>query len=513
MLVVCSFGKNNTTLEQIKKYNSKALKYAVLNNDSLEYYAKKAKNSIKKLKLQKLIADSYYDIGDIYLRATNNDSAQKYFDLSMQIRLKIEDYTGVGSIKNKYGYMAWLKNDSQQAKEMYEEAIKIHIIHGDKKELGKAQNNLGDLYRRWGDYTKSIELFLEALSNYKEAKFDEGEAWLNFSIAILYKYVGEYNKSLGYSKKALKLYTKMANENFDSTGVLMCYNQLGFIYTHEFDSLEKGLEYQLKALKLTKNLTIKSVIADAKSGIGQTYFRMEKFDLAKQYIEEAYQLRLDSGNMSGTASNLKFLGYIAAEYNNIPKAISYYDSAMVKAKLIKNRLVVGDLYLAYSKIYEEQSQPKRSLEYYKKYVSLKDSILSGEIASKVASSELEYEIERKTRENEILASQNEIQKLTIEHSKFVKNFLIIMIITSIIILAIVIFLYNKQKQIKTLKGLIPICANCKKIRNDKGMYEQIEYYISEHSDANFSHGICPECMQKLHPEVYKLMDKSNYFHK
>jgi hypothetical protein len=53
--------------------------------------------------------------------------------------------------------------------------------------------------------------------------------------------------------------------------------------------------------------------------------------------------------------------------------------------------------------------------------------------------------------------------------------------------------------VKTLGGLLPICANCKKIRDDKGYWNQIEAYISDHSDAEFSHGICPECAKKLYP--------------
>jgi hypothetical protein len=56
-------------------------------------------------------------------------------------------------------------------------------------------------------------------------------------------------------------------------------------------------------------------------------------------------------------------------------------------------------------------------------------------------------------------------------------------------------------QVKTLKGLLPICANCKRIRDDKGYWNQIEAYISTHSDAEFSHGICPECAEKLYGDI------------
>jgi hypothetical protein len=56
---------------------------------------------------------------------------------------------------------------------------------------------------------------------------------------------------------------------------------------------------------------------------------------------------------------------------------------------------------------------------------------------------------------------------------------------------------------KTLRGIIPICSSCKRIRDDKGYWHQVEVYISEHSEADFSHGICEECARKLYPEVYK----------
>ena len=55
-------------------------------------------------------------------------------------------------------------------------------------------------------------------------------------------------------------------------------------------------------------------------------------------------------------------------------------------------------------------------------------------------------------------------------------------------------------QVKQLSGFLPICASCKKIRDDNGYWTQIEAYIRDHSQAEFSHGICPECMKKLYPE-------------
>ena len=58
------------------------------------------------------------------------------------------------------------------------------------------------------------------------------------------------------------------------------------------------------------------------------------------------------------------------------------------------------------------------------------------------------------------------------------------------------------QDIKRLSGLLPICASCKKIRDDAGGWHQIEDYIATHSEADFSHSICPQCARRLYPEVY-----------
>ena len=57
------------------------------------------------------------------------------------------------------------------------------------------------------------------------------------------------------------------------------------------------------------------------------------------------------------------------------------------------------------------------------------------------------------------------------------------------------------ENIRALHGLLPICSYCKKVRDDEGYWEQVDQYIREHSDLEFTHGICPECTQQYFPEV------------
>jgi PAS domain S-box-containing protein len=69
-------------------------------------------------------------------------------------------------------------------------------------------------------------------------------------------------------------------------------------------------------------------------------------------------------------------------------------------------------------------------------------------------------------------------------------------------------LTDALKRVKTLNGLLPICASCKKIRNDDGYWEQVEVYIRSRSNAEFTHGICPDCVRVLYPEYHERLDKT-----
>jgi AmiR/NasT family two-component response regulator len=62
-------------------------------------------------------------------------------------------------------------------------------------------------------------------------------------------------------------------------------------------------------------------------------------------------------------------------------------------------------------------------------------------------------------------------------------------------------LQGALQRVKMLSGMLPICSSCKKIRNDKGYWQQVEEFIARYSDARFSHGICPDCAERMYPEL------------
>jgi PAS domain S-box-containing protein len=102
------------------------------------------------------------------------------------------------------------------------------------------------------------------------------------------------------------------------------------------------------------------------------------------------------------------------------------------------------------------------------------------------------ELERRVKERTAdLAKANEQLKLQIEKRKKAQEEKE----------KLIIGLKNALREVKTLSGLLPICASCKKIRDDKGYWNQLEDYIQKHSEAEFSHSVCPGCAKKLYPDL------------
>jgi hypothetical protein len=79
-------------------------------------------------------------------------------------------------------------------------------------------------------------------------------------------------------------------------------------------------------------------------------------------------------------------------------------------------------------------------------------------------------------------------------------------------LALISDLRRALDEVETLRGLLPICASCKKIRDDKGYWNHIEVYISSHSQVDFTHTLCPECIRHFYPEYWRKMQEQSNKH-
>jgi len=192
----------------------------------------------------------------------------------------------------------------------------------------------------------------------------------------------------------------------------------------------------------------------------------DKYRNILESIQEGYfELDLAGNYTFANDANCRFLGYTKEELIGM-SARQHTPSDEIYEKLIQ----------AYTRLYQT-GEPIESLEveanrkdgtkvFYETSVTLRRNSKGNRIGFRAVSRDI-----------------TERKKMEIEREKLIGK------------------LQKTLSEVKQLSGLLPICASCKKIRNDEGYWEQLEVYIKARSKTEFSHGICPECKNKFYPEL------------
>jgi hypothetical protein len=185
--------------------------------------------------------------------------------------------------------------------------------------------------------------------------------------------------------------------------------------------------------------------------------------------------------------------------------------ALLRARKIGARPLERDILEERAALDGELGEYKSALQHYKQFQEMKDAVESNESQRRI--SELQEKFRAESRENEIrfLKKQAELSELTISREKNMRLLMTLGLILTILFTAVLLISHHYRRranrrlrkalnEIRTLSGLLPICAWCKKVRNDDGYWEKVEEYLGKHTDVAFSHGICPECKNRLKEE-------------
>jgi len=495
-----------------------------------------------------LYSDALYSLGFIFFRTVEYDSARYYMENALSVREEIGDSSAIAFAKNRLGNILWNQGYQTEAFKLFREAADLHRALGNRLEEGRAYNNIGNSYRQWANYDKALEFFIATSRIYEDVGYDEGLGWLNFSITMLYRTLGDLDKALQYATKALSIYQGMVKVTSDSAGIMICYGQLGDIHSL-LGNYDLALDYHRKALAMRLRINIPSSIADGYTGIGRIHYSMGHYETAINELSRSVELRENMLARGGLATALRYRGLSRLALGDTSLAMADFQRSLTVAREFNELQNQANLLNDMSRIYRIQGQLDKAYDFGSEFRTLKDSIDNLERNKMALALKATYDLENAERENLRLAQANTISVLELQRSKSRIRFMVVVLIFSALLAVLVLNLYRQSKRdnrllraknieiekarsllqtemhereklekdreklilelreslnnVKSLKGLIPICASCKKIRNDDGYYEQLEKYISEHTDAEFSHGICQDCYEMLYPDLAK----------
>ena len=398
------------------------------------------------------------------------------------------------------------------------ESLELSKQIGNKNRMARAHNTMGITYTFMGAYSQALEQHLESLRLNEELSLETSSVKTLNNIGIVYHNMGQYEKAIDYYNQVLK---RLSKEPFSSTFILIKLN-IGFA-EYKLGRIADALKNHLEALDLISKTDNKSMIAYAYLNLGMTYTDLKEFDKARHYLRLSLEEYGKQDQKHARVQVLNAQGRLYMLTGDLAQAIP---CTLEAAELAKKINAKKDLIISYdllSNLYNQKRNINESYKYFKLFSETKDSINNIQESNKISEIAAKIVTLKKDSEIESLKKEQLISSLKIEKNRMM--FFISVVSMAVIIFILIVYnnkirnnkkileqanlelgrlnteLKEKINEIRTLTGLLPICAQCKKIRNDEGYWEQLEGYISEHTAATFTHGICPGCAEELYPDT------------
>jgi tetratricopeptide (TPR) repeat protein len=369
-------------------------------------------------------------------------------------------YNTIGLIEADAGRFA-------NALENHVKAQAIREATGDQEGLAYTFNNLGNVYRNMGDFKKALDHHERGLRLKIVLGLRSSEAFSHHNIGLVYFAMKDYQGALAAYRRGLGIREQLN----DPRGIAVSLNAIGSV--EAITDPSAALATYQRALALRRQTGDRRGEMATEVNIADVHRRSGRLEQAAATLERALALGLEAPLMRANAL----------------KALAEVEAAR------------GD----YARAYRHQ------LEYQK----ADDEIFSQQSAQRFHHLEAAQEAERAGQQMRLLEQEKALRDLEIVSIRTSRMALGIIAGLVFVSLALLYARFRIKQQsearlrvqaeelsaalarVKTLRGMLPICAWCKKIRDDKGYWTQVETYIAGHSAAEFTHCICPTCTPRF----------------
>jgi PAS domain S-box-containing protein len=364
---------SNQALELLKTFPDEKTHAAVLNSISNVYMYKGDQEAAKKYALDSLAiaekngdkpgeADALYSLGKVSEVNGELDEALKCLSKSLQIYKDLKDSKKEAYTLNTIGNIHQSKSDYPRALESYQQAIKIYETLNDQWGISLINGNIGFIYWELKDTDKSLEHYFKSLEIFKKLKKENEIASTLDNIGVVYSYLGNYKDALANFDQALAISEKLVPRYL--TSVIL--NHKGEVHK-ELHNDQKALECFNQSLEIKEELNEKAGIAEVSVNIASIDQRLGRYQEA---IQKATK------------------GLDFARENNL-------------------KSIISAAYQVLSETYEAMGNPQESLDYYKKFKEINDTIFTENTTRTIA----RLELERKENEIVLLRKDQEKQKM------------------------------------------------------------------------------------------------------
>jgi two-component system, NtrC family, sensor kinase len=409
---------------------------------------------------QILERDMYYVQAWAYMELSDYEKATELIEKSNSLNNKPNDYDYLSNYHTLTANIAIYQSNLSKAIDHYYVNLGIAEKSGNKRDLGVALGNLGNMYSQLNLNDKALKYYDKALGYFRE---------LNDlpSIAIFYDNIGLILSEQKKYKEALKYFWD-ANKLYKEVG-----NTINYYWNFAY--------------------------------LGDTYFKLGDIKNALHYLDIAYDGSKRYNHSLGIIESCVNLGNLYFAENNYDKSLKYLMEAEPLAKTHRIYSFLTNIYLKASMIYEKKGDFKKAYYFHTQYTLCYDSVYTADVQKKLKETELRYNISKKENELALVKKDKRLNELELKRANTTRNYLIAIFIIASIFAGLYFIL--KQRSIKKLKEKQDI-INEQKEELEKTNKELLEYQSDlQNLNRNLEIKVAEE-VAKREAQQIKVMQKS-----
>lgn len=469
------------------------------------------------------------DSGFALERQNHIPEAQRYFRRAIDAARRANDSVTLADAALRLGVTYWGINKADSALEPLGTAVAVRRRIGPSVEIARSLNSLGAAYYQLGIYEPALEYFLDATQLRRETNDSLGLARSLTNVGKTYHDWRQYERADTMFDRAIAVAERVPNAApalgyaLNSKALLAidrrAYAQARALIAQARDAYARPGARQTRA----DTVDAWEINAAAEAAL---LLREGALDRAEPLLDSVLASARGRGSVRGQAKALQMIGELHLLRGHLPIARDALSRALRMAESVQQRVlaleVLGRLAEA-----EATRDAGVAMTYLRRYNALRDTIFDQDAALRIAARESRVEVEAAQRANAQLLATQRTQAVTISRQKLIVALVSVVLALVLAVIAVQARFNRRERErsealsrantdlerlngelrtalseVRTLSGLIPICANCKRVRDDRGYWQAVETFVSQHSEAIFSHSICQSCGPRLYGALW-----------
>lgn len=403
-ILLSSKAKNFNELARAQFIMGDLAWYAQDFADAASWFAKSAESFLQDKNLL-MAANGYNDMAFALNQIDRYEEALLAYRKSLALLLRIDDEENLPAVLVNIGQVHQKLGRIDSAIFYNQQSVSLTDIPGREEEYSAALGNLGFIYKNMGDFEKAIGYYTRALEISKKMNKPVWMATDLNNIANVYSLWQKYDLAKSYLKQSISI-SKQQN---DLAGMEINLNNLAYAY-QEAGDLDSALVLYNQSAAIAEDLGRFGNLAVRKINIGMIYYRKGDYETAAKYVKEGLATNRRLGLKLSVSGALQSLGMIYMAKKQPEMAKAYFDEALIIAEKLNARIILEKIYEGQSKLFEQTGEYRKSLESYRKYVAIKDSVFTKNSQTQLAEMQARYETEKQQQQIELLLKDVQLQK-------------------------------------------------------------------------------------------------------